>query len=85
MIGIPTECAGCDAPLQPHNITRLCAECKRIARNRRLSGHPADTADPVTHDEALANIIAVLGGRIIWETPDQLPPNLGRDTQEGSR
>ncbi len=66
-VGIPTHCAGCNAPLHAHNLTRLCAECKLIARNRRLSGQPTDTADPVTHDQALANITAILGGRIIHE------------------
>ncbi len=66
-VGIPTQCAGCNAPLHPHNITRLCAECKLIARNRRLSRQPADTAEPVTHTPAIANIIAILGGRIIHE------------------
>jgi hypothetical protein len=64
--GIPTECAGCGAELQPHNITALCAECKLIARNARMSGKtpPADTVTPA---EALTNAAAVLGGRIISE------------------
>jgi hypothetical protein len=31
------ECEICGAPLGAHNITRLCAECKLVARNRRLS------------------------------------------------
>ncbi len=66
-VGIPTHCAGCNAELHAHNITRLCCECKLIARNRRLTGAPADTAEPVTPTEAIANIIAILGGRIIHE------------------
>ncbi|BBY01041.1 hypothetical protein [Mycobacterium seoulense] len=66
-VGIPTQCVGCGAPLHAHNLTKLCAECKLIARNRRLSGQPADTANPVTHTEAVANVTTVLGGRIIHE------------------
>jgi endogenous inhibitor of DNA gyrase (YacG/DUF329 family) len=63
--GIPTDCDRCGAPLNRHNITRLCAQCKLIDRNQRLSGQPADTADPVTYDQAIANIAAALGGRIV--------------------
>ena len=63
--GIPTECAGCGAKVGRHNITRLCSECKLIARNRRLSAQPADTADPVTYGQAIDNITSGLGGRII--------------------
>ena len=64
----PTECAGCAAPLHRHNLTGLCAECKLVARNRRLTGQPADTAaEPVTYDEAITNITRILGGRIISE------------------
>ena len=66
-VGIPTRCAGCGAPLHPHNLTRLCSECKLIARNRRLTGQPADTADPVTPDQAIANAAAFLGARTIHE------------------
>jgi hypothetical protein len=65
--GIPVECAGCDATLHAHNLTRLCAECKLIACNRRITGQPADIADPVAHDEAVANVTKILGGRIIYE------------------
>ena len=65
--GIPTDCAGCAAALHAHNLTRLCAECKLIARNWRLSGAPPDTTDPVTYQQAVATITAVLGGRIIHE------------------
>ena len=66
-VGIPTQCVGCGAPLHAHNLTRLCAECKLIARNRRLTGAPPDTTDPVTYQQAVATITAVLGGRIISE------------------
>jgi hypothetical protein len=66
-VGILTECVGCGAPLHRHNLTGLCAECKHVARNRRLTGAPADTTDPVTHDQAIANVAAILGGRIIHE------------------
>jgi hypothetical protein len=68
--GIPTECVGCGARLGAHNITRLCAECKLVARNRRLSGQGADVANPVTCDAAIANITTILGGRIL---ADRLP------------
>jgi hypothetical protein len=67
MTHIATDCTGCTAPLHTHNITGLCAECKLCARNERLSGKPADTADPVNRAEAIANITAVLGGRIIHD------------------
>ena len=63
----PRYCAGCNAALNPHNITRLCAECKLVARNRRLTGQPVDTTEPVSHREAIAAVTAILGGRIITE------------------
>lgn len=66
--GIPTECKNCAAPLRPHNITGLCMACKLIARNERLSGQPADTAEPVSHTDAIGNVTAVLGGRPITTT-----------------
>lgn len=61
----PPECAECGGPLQPHNLTRLCAECKLAARNRRITGQPPDTAEPVSHDQAITNVQQILGGRII--------------------
>jgi hypothetical protein len=67
MTGIPTECVACGAGLHPHNLTRLCSECKLIARNRRLTGQPADTTDPVPHGRAITTVLTVLGGRIIHE------------------
>ena len=69
--GIPTECAGCGAPLHCHNLTRLCAECKLVARNRRLTGQPADTTNLVTYRQAITNVATVLGGRVI-HTGEQL-------------
>lgn len=42
--------------------------CKLIARNERLSGQPADTAEPVSHTDAIGNVTAVLGGRPITTT-----------------
>jgi hypothetical protein len=69
--GIPTHCAGCGAPLHAHNLTRLCSECKLIGRNRRLSGRPADTTDPVSYQEAINTITTVLGARVI-STGEQL-------------
>jgi hypothetical protein len=65
--GIATECTQCGASLEPHNLTGLCAQCKLIARNRRLSDRPADVSDPVTKADAIADVTVVLGGRIIWE------------------
>jgi hypothetical protein len=62
---IPADCAGCGAQLQPHNLTRLCAECKLTARNRRLSGQPPDTTDPVSYKQALTTLTTLLGARII--------------------
>ena len=60
-------CAGrwpgwtCTAGLHPHNVTGLCAECKLILRNERLSGVPADPTAFVTPEQAAANIAAVFG------------------------
>jgi hypothetical protein len=71
MTGIPTECAGCTAQLRAHNLTRLCAECKLIARNRRLAVQPADTTDPVSYQEAINTITTVLGARFV-STGEQL-------------
>jgi len=56
---IPTQCIDCSAPLHPHNLTRLCAECKLIARNER-AGHPSQR-ETVTEAEAISNIVAILG------------------------
>ena len=50
--GIPTECVGCGAPLHPHNLTRLCAECKLVARNQRLTGQPVGISESVTEAQA---------------------------------
>jgi hypothetical protein len=61
-VGIPTECEVCAAPLQPHNITGLCAECQLIARNKRISPSYDDTGN-VTRDEAITNITRIFGGR----------------------
>jgi hypothetical protein len=80
--GIPIHCTECAAPLHAHNLTGSCAECKLIARNQHPSGEPADTGDPVTHAEAIANIEAVLGGRIISDVLlELLPPQ--NDRSEG--
>jgi hypothetical protein len=38
--GIPTQCAICDAQLHAHNLTGMCAECKFVARNDRLTNTP---------------------------------------------
>jgi len=51
----------CTATLNPHNVTGLCAECKLILRNARMSGVPVDPASFVAPTEAAANIAAVLG------------------------
>lgn len=62
MTGVPTTCQVCDAPLAPRNITGLCAECKLVARNERLSGQPADTAEPAILADAIQHVAAFLGG-----------------------
>lgn len=61
------HCVGCNAALNPHNITRLCAECKLVARNRRLTGQPADTTEPVSHRKAIATVTAILNARPVGE------------------
>jgi hypothetical protein len=71
MTGRPTTCRECDAPLAPRNITGLCTACKLIARNERLSGQTADTAEQVSHADAIQNVTAVLGGRPISSTANQ--------------
>jgi len=48
------------------NITRLCAECKLISRHKRLSVTYGDTGQ-VRLAQAVANIVAILGGRAISE------------------
>jgi hypothetical protein len=65
-VGTLTECADCGAKLKAHNVTGLCAECKLIARNRRLTGQPADISDPVSYDDAILNLATILGVRTIW-------------------
>ncbi len=78
MTGIPTTCQVCNAPLEPRNITRLCAECKLVFRNERLSGQPADTAEPVILADAIQNVAAVLGGRLISDTAEQAATKEGK-------
>jgi hypothetical protein len=63
---IPTACESCGAPLHAHNLTGLCAECKLIARSKRMSPSYDDTGQ-VSCDEAIANVTTFLGGRIIFE------------------
>jgi hypothetical protein len=58
-------CDDCGAPFNPHNITRLCAECKLIAHHERYGWH----ADLCTRAEGLVNVITVLGGNVICEWP----------------
>jgi hypothetical protein len=50
--------------------TGLCAECMLIARNKRLAPGYDDTKQ-VTHDQVIANVAAVLGGRVISDTPTE--------------
>ena len=55
-----SRCTGCTAELDPHNLIRLCAECRHIERDRRRGF----TADEVSNlDTARANFMAVFGGR----------------------
>lgn len=44
--GIPTECTICDAPLHAHNLTGVCAECKLVLRNGRLTNTTAERNTP---------------------------------------
>jgi hypothetical protein len=71
MTGIRTTCQECGAPLKPRNITGLCTACKLIARNERLSGQRSDTAEPVSHADAIQNVTAILGGRPVTAKGDQ--------------
>jgi hypothetical protein len=48
------------------NITGLCAECKLISRHKRMSVTYGGTGQ-VTLARAVANIVAILGGRVISE------------------
>ena len=64
--GIPTQCDICSAKLGPHNLTGLCAECKLITRNKRMSP-TYDDSGQITYAEAIQNITTILGGRIITE------------------
>lgn len=56
-----THCEICNAILNPHNITGLCAECKWIARQARAG---FICTDNVTSTEAAANVRAVFGGAL---------------------
>lgn len=58
MRGIPTDCTRCGLPLDAHNLTGLCRECKHIERDAR-AGY---TAPEATLDEARANFIAAFPG-----------------------
>jgi hypothetical protein len=71
--GIPTECENCAAPLDRHNITGLCTECKLIARNARLSGR-SEHGEPVSLAQALENVAAILGGHEITQ-PEKGKPD----------
>jgi hypothetical protein len=55
------RCTGCHAELSPHNVVRLCVECKHVERDRRAGF----TADEVSNlDEARTNFAAVFAG--LW-------------------
>lgn len=43
MNGIPTRCTGCNAQLDGHNLTGLCAECKLVRRNEHAVANTKDT------------------------------------------
>ena len=71
--GISDHCGICDAILNPHNVTGLCAECKLDARNARLDGTIGRTLpdtleyldhwrEPVALADALAAVATAFGG-----------------------
>ena len=62
---MPT-CRDCATPLDLHNITGLCAECKLVARNKRLG---FDDTGQVSRAEAITNVTAILGGRPVVARP----------------
>jgi hypothetical protein len=63
-----SRCDMCGAPLRPHNLTRLCAECKLVARNQRLTVQPVGISESVTEAQALANLAEALGAHPIGST-----------------
>ena len=73
---MPT-CRECEATLSQHNLIRLCREYRLITTNARL-GQRSDTAEPVSHADALQNVTAVLGGRIIDDTAKQAAGKKGK-------
>ena len=64
------RCGLCDAILNPHNITGLCAECKLVARNDRLSGRPEKSREPVVLADAIAIVMAELKATVINTTKE---------------
>ena len=64
------RCGLCDAILNPHNITGLCAECKLVARNERLSGRPEQSREPVVLADAIAIVMAELNATVIHTTEE---------------
>jgi hypothetical protein len=77
-----TGCCGiCEAILNPHNVTGLCAECKLIARNARLTGTIGKTYDdtinhlrsqrgPMVLGDAIALVLAELNATVIHTTKE---------------
>jgi hypothetical protein len=61
-------CEVCSAVLNPHNITGLCAECKLVARNERLSGKSEKSGEPVILADAIAIVAAELKSTVIHTT-----------------
>ena len=60
---IPDRCTICGEPLlNPHEITGLCQEHKVLTRNRR-AGY--DDTGQVPYEEAIVNVTAILGARIL--------------------
>ncbi|MCB9408089.1 hypothetical protein [Mycolicibacterium sp.] len=62
------RCEVCAAVLNRHNVTGLCAECKLVARNARLSGKPADSQEPMILADAIALVMAELTATVIHTT-----------------
>jgi hypothetical protein len=52
------QCGECGEPLNRHNITGLCAECKLVARNARMSRTPVKSREPVVLADAIAAVMA---------------------------
>jgi hypothetical protein len=75
------RCGICEAILNAHNVTGLCAECKLVARNARLNrtisktwndtiAHLRRQREPMVLADALDIVMAELAATVIHTTKE---------------